>query len=182
MSSLPDFFKDYLNIKCKNNKAKIAEYVWKKYRKRLLFFIRNYDLHNSEDILSEIMIKIFENIDKYDANYSLGAWIFRIAKNHCLNHMKKIDRSTLLDDMSGFQSSLFQPFETTFSNVTVESIDSLINQFDSQLRQMCFLRFYENKSYKEIAAILDIKKGTVKSRLYYARNILAKKMEGKDEV
>jgi RNA polymerase sigma-70 factor (ECF subfamily) len=63
--------------------------IWKQYHQRLLFFIRPMVGIEAEDLLQEIMLKVYEHLGTYNPFYSLNTWIYAIARNHCLNFLQK---------------------------------------------------------------------------------------------
>lgn len=171
-------FKDFLNTKCKTSRSKIYEYIWNKYNKRLLYFIKNNSNQSPEDLLSEIMIKIFENIDKYDPEYSLSTWVYTITKNHLINDYKKKKPILIHDfDNSDIETSVS---DNSFDEKAAQ-VENILKDFSPEMKEIIFLRYYEKQSYNNISKILNIKKGTVKSRLHYAKKILKENLEKNNE-
>ncbi len=64
---------------------KIRNAIWNEYYPKLYVFVRPYFRHSPEDredAVQEILLKVLRNLDRYDSNYSLSTWIYRIARNH----------------------------------------------------------------------------------------------------
>ena len=59
------------------------------YRKQLTFFIRNFVRDEAEDIFQEVMLKVFQNIEKFNPLYPFSTWIYTIARNQSLNYINK---------------------------------------------------------------------------------------------
>lgn len=127
----------------------------------------------AEDLMQDVYIKIFENKKSYDKNKAaFNTWIYRIAVNHTLNHLKK--RSRLV----------FTDLEITGHDYTDDYLDKISSQEDLSVvrkalagvkpdfRICLVLADVEGRTYEEIAAILNIKIGTVRSRLNRGRKAL----------
>ncbi len=177
MSNFQDKLTDFLKTKCTTKKSDISEYIWKKYKKHLLYFIKKFDQENAEDILSEVMLKIFKSLETFKSNYSLSSWLYAITRNHCINYVKK-KKDIASENMDNYDSTLSNPETSLLSKSLHDEIHTSLEEFDSDIQEMCFLRFYEDKSYKEIAHIMNLNKGTVKSRLFYAKKLLKKRLKG----
>ena len=87
--------------KTEKEREELSRKIWDKYHKRLLYFIRSFSREESEDLLQEIFLKVFNNLEKFNPLYSFKVWIYTIAKNHCINYLKKnLKEITLLGDAS----------------------------------------------------------------------------------
>jgi RNA polymerase sigma factor (sigma-70 family) len=126
-------------------------------------------LHNNadaEDVCQEVFISVFQHDWKRVEH--LKTWITRVAVNHCLNHLKKANRYK--DKEARLQ---LQPLKTAekAAELVVEERESakaciqLLSQLPQKMRTVVSLRFLNEHSLSEIADILSIPLGTVKSRL-----------------
>ena len=159
--------------------------IWRQYHKRLLFFIRHMVREDSEDLLQEIMLKVFQNIEHYNPFYSFNTWIYTIAKNHCINFVKKRKLATRpLTHEPTIDQSLFvnhSPEQEMICRELFDRIDGFFSQLEPTYQQMAFLRFYEGMKIRTIARLLNIPEGTVKSRLYLIKKDLGALLEVHDE-
>lgn len=73
---------------------KLFNEIWTKYHKRLLFFIKSRLADGAEDVLQEIMLKVYHNLENYNP-ISFNSWIYTVARNHCINSMAKKRLQTL---------------------------------------------------------------------------------------
>ena len=172
----------YLHINSSDeNKEHAFNEIWKKYYQRLYVFIQPIVKENTADVLQTVMLKVFQNLDKYNPVYSFSTWIYTIARNCALNHAVKkqinVDYSSE-PDLHGAEENFEQQY---LCKEELLLITSFLQSLPELHQQIAFLRFFEGFSISEIAAIVDIPAGTVKSRLYYLRKELKHIIEANDE-
>ena len=160
---------------------KLFDNIWKMYHKRLFFFIRNIVPNEAEDLLQEIMAKVFQNLEKYNPFYSFNTWIYAIARNHCINFLNKRKLVTQTMEPLGEKSQLERGSSTPETRLLDKEMNDQIEQvlsgFDSEFRQIAYLRFYEGLACRQISNIMSIPSGTVKSRLHTMRQEIKKALE-----
>ena len=117
----------------------------------------------------EVLVKVYRNFEKYDSAYSMTTWIYRIARNHCIDtarqHIRK--RHAALPD--NIEAGGLTPEETAVTAEETALVESFLDSLERTDRQIAFLRFYEDAKYREIAEVLDIPAGTVKYRVHEIR-------------
>jgi RNA polymerase sigma-70 factor, ECF subfamily len=164
------------------SRGKMFNSIWSQYQKRLMFFIGNMIKDRSEDLFQEVMLKVYENLDKYNPIYSFNTWIYSIARNHCLNYLSK----RVLPSSNGFEKAEDDPSDTDMVVTPQEhalykelhqTIHGVLSEMNEDNRQIAFLRFFEGMKEGDIARIVKMPKGTVKSRLHYIRVILKDALE-----
>jgi RNA polymerase sigma-70 factor, ECF subfamily len=140
----------------------------------------------AEDLAQETFIKVLNALGSYDSQFKFSSWIFKIANNAAIDHLRKRDVDTLSldgsphattrDEMSATALQLGAPGETPLQEVEARELGSAIEQAIAKLRpdyRACILlRHVEGHSYEEIARILDLPLGTVKTFIHRARNEL----------
>lgn len=151
------------------------------------------DPADAADVVQEVFLKVFRNIGCFRQDASLKTWIYRIAVNEARNHRRWFSRHRRnevgLDaepgDAHGFQDWLpdpgRSPFEAAVDQETQTLIEEALQQVNPNFRAALVLREIEGLSYEEIAEILDISLGTVKSRILRGRDALRKSLAGKLE-
>jgi RNA polymerase sigma-70 factor (ECF subfamily) len=158
--------------------------IWNDYYKRLFFFIRHLAGAEAEDLLQEIMFKVYDNLERYNPLYSFNTWIYAIARNHCLNSLekKKLSTQSIETTASGVMnfSHPDTPEHELFHQELLKKVGDFLDRLEPDYRQMAFLRFYEGLSIKAIAKILSVPQGTVKSRLYLIKQELKRELEDDD--
>jgi RNA polymerase sigma-70 factor (ECF subfamily) len=140
----------------------------------------------AEDLAQEAFIRAFNAIHSYNPRYKFSSWIFKIANNHTIDHLRRKRLDTVSIHGSPHASTQEEAVQTS---IVVESSDenpeefvehrelgSLIEQAIGELRpeyrSVVLLRHVEGYSYDEIADILDLPLGTVKTYLHRARSEL----------
>ena len=151
------------------------------------------DPADGADVVQEVFLKIFRNIGCFRQDSSLKTWIYRIAVNEARNHRRWFSRHRRQEvgldaetgDANGYQDRLpdpgRSPFEAAVDQETQALIEAALQQVNPNFRAALVLREIEGLSYEEIAEILDISLGTVKSRILRGRDSLKKHLAGKLE-
>ena len=149
------------------------------YQNRVFGFVRRM-LPNAEeasDVTQEVFIKAFQNFARFDGRSSVRTWLFRIAYNLCVDRSRKNDRSLsevgLVDSSDGEEfdvaDSRWQPDQLMIDSELMTVIESGIASMSEKLRSVLILHDQEDMTYEEVAQMLDVPIGTVKSRLFLAR-------------
>jgi len=138
------------------------------------------DKEKAQDMVHDLFAKLIVNPTAFDANRSFKTWLFTIACNMCKNEFKKIEVrknvSNSLDQHYSLKSedNVLNTVQDKFFKVAFdESMESL----DDKHREVFSLRHLQGLSMKEIADVLVINEGTVKSRLFYATKQLVEKLK-----
>lgn len=136
------------------------------------------DKELAKDVLQETFIRVFENRARLLSSDSFQAWVFTIARNQCLNLIRRERRQIPLES-AGYEALRAAELPSTELEKS-EQVD-LVNQFLGRLkedyREVLVLREYQNLSYEEIAGITRSTLSAVKSRLFKARRKLAEFMD-----
>lgn len=142
-----------------------------RYAKRFLF-----DYEDAEDLVQEVFIKAYRNIQGFDASRSFNAWIYRIAHNEFINAIKKRGREPL--SFFDFDTLLPQPVDPKQADHDVkesdlkEMLNECLNRLDPKYREPLILYYLEEMDYQEIAEIMQIPTATVGVRLRRGRQNL----------
>jgi len=148
-----------------------------------------YNEDDANDLVQETFMKAFRFVDKYEVGSNARAWLFKILKNGFINqYRKKSKRPTEVDfeDITNFHdgdsdSNLagFEDLRTEmFEHMLGDEVTNAINSLSLPYRTVVLLADIEGFTYKEIAAIMNIELGTVRSRLNRARNLLKNRLNG----
>jgi RNA polymerase sigma-70 factor (ECF subfamily) len=136
-----------------------------------------FDLHTAEDLTQDIFGKVFEKLDEYDPRYRFTTWIYRIARNRCIDCMRTRRKEEFLPDETVVPSGSATPEELAVSGDFESAVERFLAGKDDTSRTVIYLRFYERMKVGEIADILSIPDGTVKSRLSSLKAELRKALE-----
>lgn len=141
-------------------------------------FLSNAD--NIEDIVQDVFIKTFQNIQDFDTSLKFSSWIYRIAHNAFVNGLKKQQKSMVL--MPDFDLDIFMSHhkyvdpkieEREYKELT-QMIEKGIDSLKQKYKEVIVLHFLENMSYKDISDILRIPIGTVGIRVMRGKEQLKK--------
>ena len=125
---------------------------------------------DAEDVVQEIFIKIYRNLGGYRGDARLSTWIYRIARNEAINAVRRRRPETEpLDESNGHASRERGPEERLEGKLSKQLVEELLETLDEQHRTAIELRYMGDKTYVEIAEIMDIPIGTVKTYIYRAK-------------
>ena len=136
------------------------------------------DSDAAEDVMQETFLRIYENRDRLLKTSAFKSWLFTIARNQCLNSIRRSGKHVgLKDDPSGLLVSQDTPFSDMEKSEQVQFVSKFLESLKPDYREIIIPREYQNLSYEEIAAITRTSISEVKSRLFKARKKLAQLME-----
>ncbi len=151
----------------------------------LLFrMVRDREL--AEDLSQETFVKALNAIDSYRPEFKFSSWIFKIANNAAIDHLRRRELDTLSLDGSphaetpeAMQATALQigmrqesPLEAVEARELGGAIEAAIGRLRPEYRSCILLRHVEGRAYEEIAEILSLPLGTVKTYIHRARNEL----------
>ncbi|MGH9722679.1 MAG: sigma-70 family RNA polymerase sigma factor [Bryobacteraceae bacterium] len=150
------------------------------------------DPSDASDVVQEVFLKVFRNINCFRNQSSLKTWIYRIAVNEAHNHRRWFFRhrrkEVMLDgepDTPAFGESVSDqsrsPFDCVFDREKHTMIEDALTRINPAFRAAVVLRDIEDMSYDEIAEILAISIGTVKSRILRGREAMRRQLAGRLE-
>ena len=145
-----------------------------------------YNEEDANDLVQETYLKAYRFIDKYDIGTNAKAWLFKILKNAFINQYRKkskqpnrVDYEEIIsyhDGEDASYSSYLDLREEMFQTMMGDEVTNAINALPVDFRTVILLCDIEGFTYEEIAKIIDIPIGTVRSRLHRARNMLKKQL------
>lgn len=138
----------------------------------------------ANDFLQELFMKLVEKPESYNPNFSFQTWLFSVANNMCKNEYRRREIRKEYQTAEALQTNLdFISDSSVEPEQLLEKIFLTLDQLGEEHRSAFLLRYREGFSIKEVAEILELPDGTVKSRLFYAKKILADKLQYlKDEI
>ncbi|WP_236587951.1 sigma-70 family RNA polymerase sigma factor [Marivirga aurantiaca] len=144
------------------------------------------DEDDAKDLVQETYLKAFRFIKSFEEGTNAKAWLFRILKNSFINNYRKTSKQPNKVDYQEVESyynseSVDEKITTDLRVETVQhmigdEITNALNSLDIDFRTVIILCDLEGFTYEEMAKILDIPIGTVRSRLHRARNLLKEKL------
>lgn len=118
----------------------------------------------ADDILQNIYLKVFEKIDSFEWRSGLYTWIYRIAVNEVLQCLRK-EKKHLAVDLEDV--TLTEEPRVDFE-VWMKRFEKAVSELPDQQRMVFILRYYEEKSYKEIAELMERSEGAMKANYHHA--------------
>lgn len=139
------------------------------------------DKDEAEDLLQNVFIKAYRNINSYDTNRKFSSWIYRIAHNEAVNHIKRksLKRFISLENIVSTKDKLESASEEDnaeekwIKKETNQEVDEAIKKLPFKYRQVLVLRYFSDKSYEEISEILGKPVNTVGTLIKRAKDKLS---------
>lgn len=145
------------------------------------------DRETAADLVQETFMKAFSSLASYRSEFRFSTWLYKIAANSSIDHLRKkriqalsLDRKIETKDGSveiQIPDYSYHPGQTLERKEQRNFIEEAINSLPAKYREVIVYRHKEDKSYEEIADQLSIPVGTVKARIFRARELLKKKLK-----
>jgi RNA polymerase sigma-70 factor, ECF subfamily len=194
LGSLPLHEEDALVTALRAGAEEAYEALILRYQQPVYSLVRRLmnDPSDAADIVQEVFLKVFRNVRSFRGNSSLKTWIYRIAVNEAHNHRRWFSRHQRQEigigrdqDGRGYEDILPDPGRTPFQAAadceTRALVEDALLALNPNFRAAVVLRDIEDLSYEEIAMVLNLSLGTVKSRILRGREALRKSLEGRLE-
>ncbi|MBK9109435.1 MAG: sigma-70 family RNA polymerase sigma factor [Saprospiraceae bacterium] len=150
-------------------------------------FHLSFNEEDADDLVQETFLKAFRFIEKFEEGTNAKAWLFKILKNAYINQYRKESRqpsfvdyeevNVYQEEEEGLSSSYYDLREEVFDQMMGDEVSTALNALPEEFRTVIWLCDIEDFSYEEIAQITEIPIGTVRSRLFRARNMLKDKLK-----
>ncbi len=153
-----------------------------RYKKRAYFLALGIVGNKDEafDISQEAFIRVFKSAPKFESGRDFFPWFYSIVVNLCKDCLarrkNRESREMNLDDAAYLLVADSNPEDAVIKEEQIRDIQQALMELDFEDREIIMLKHFKEYSYDEIAILLKIPKGTVMSRLYYARKKLAKRL------
>ncbi|MEW6367250.1 MAG: sigma-70 family RNA polymerase sigma factor [Acidobacteriota bacterium] len=145
-----------------------------------------HDYETALDLSQEIFTKAYNSLDTYKPGYKFSTWLYRIATNHVIDFLRKKEPQWISIDQPGDEGDrpMEIPVERSHGIEQMafeekrEKIEAAIQKLPPSYRRLIVLRHVNECSYDEIARICSLPLGTVKNRIFRAREMLRAALEG----
>lgn len=170
-----------LVARCQSDDRAAFDALVDRYQARVFGFVRRMvsSREEAEDIAQEVFIRAFRNIHRYDGRASVAGWLFKIATNLCIDSLRRSSRRVSEVALEGDESAADRvpdpsgdPEPVVMARQMQEVLAVAVHSLSDRLKPVLLLHDVEGLSYEEIANVLNIPVGTVKSRLFLARERL----------
>ena len=155
------------------------------YQARIYGFVKRmvHDAEDAQDLTQEVFIRAYQGLDRFDGRASLRTWLFRIATNLCIDRSRRqtnaleIVPPTEGEEWDTTPDHRWDPEAAMLSSEFNDVVEAALAQMSEKLRVVLLLHDREDMAYEEIAATMSLPVGTVKSRLFLARESLQKTLK-----
>ncbi len=179
--------------KAVSGEQKAFEMLMHRYQSQIynLMYKMVHSADEAEDLVQEAFMKAFSSLMNFNYEYAFSTWLFKIASNNCIDHLRKkklqtfsIDAPvTYKDDEYHFEipDLTYYPDKELIRRERSDLIKTAIDDLPERYREVILLRHTEELSYEEISDMLGVPIGTVKARLFRAREMLNQFLKDKIE-
>lgn len=153
-----------------------------RYRQKILFYLWHLvgSKEEAEDILQDVLMKVYKSMDRFDNRKHFSSWIYRIAHNEAINHLKHRNRARSIswEDIVNVKDRLEtsdhedSPQERWVRSERRIEVRQALQKLPQRYREVLLLRYYFEKSYEEIAEIIDKPRNTVGTLISRAKSKL----------
>jgi len=154
----------------------------KRYEKKLLYYIQrllSVDLSTCEDILQEVFIKIYQNLNAFDTSLKFSSWIYRIAHNVTIDYYRKHKNEPRKLELDAENNEKYESFfkdatcikEEILNKELSEEIQKVLKTLPVEYKEVLILKYIEEKSYEEMSDILRKPSGTIATLLSRAKKM-----------
>jgi RNA polymerase sigma-70 factor (ECF subfamily) len=164
------------------DKDKFGEIILR-YEQRLFSYIMTFvfDQQKAEDILQNCFIKIYINLNSFDADKKFSSWAYRIAHNESINYLKKYKREVSLDKYENWLNNIADErvdlANEVDKNIEKSKVQKAVFELPMKYKEALMLYYFEGVSYQGISQILHIPISTVSTRILRAKKKLKKILE-----
>lgn len=137
---------------------------------------------DAEDLTMEAFNKAFSKLGQYTPDFAFSTWLYRIAKNNCIDHLRrnKKDNDTMVNQQEAgvgiaaheLANQLPSPEQLMITRQETRLLREIVDTLHPKYKDIIKLHYFKELSCEEIALKLDLPEGTVKVRLFRARELL----------
>lgn len=168
--------------------ARAFEALVVKYQRRIARHVARFvkSADDVEDVVQDVFVRAYRGLPSFRGDSLFYSWLYRIASNAALNHLRRAPNEVLLGDdapderMFEFApgaSDAAQPDRTVMAEQIADAVQRALAKLQPQLAEALMLYEVEKKTYAEIADMLQIPIGTVRTRIFRAREFIARRLD-----
>lgn len=164
-----------LVVRCQaGDEAALAELV-ARYDARLRYFLRKIAAERADDLLQDVWLDVFRHLPRLNDPQAFRAWVYRIARDRAYGALRRSHKNE--QPLGDIDVPDDQSDDNGFDEEDAARIHAALDRLPAEQREVLVLRFVEAMSYDEIAAVTGLALGTVRSRLFYGKQVLRKLLE-----
>lgn len=178
-----------------NDDKKAYSQLMQLYRDPIYYML--YEKVGNEEIAKDLTIealgKAFMKLHMYTPTYTFSTWLFTIARNNCIDYLRKNKLPTIsIDELATDKEGEYGTFDIPSADQNPENLmikmqkikmlRKIVSRLNPKYRELVRLRYFKELSYEEIAKLTETPIGTIKAQLYRSREQLFKMISGSKEV
>lgn len=173
MKKIEELFKQWHKKRDQSSWDEILRLIWENYHQKLQVYIRQLSpsFDDIPGITSDILIKIFESLEKYNTKYSFSTWIYCVARNFFIDRGRK-KKLLIIDSAESEPLNCETPETITMEKEVIHQVQQAISELKPAERELIYLNFYEGLKYTEISRITGRPVGTIKYQMSQCRKKL----------
>ena len=160
------------NLKSDKGREQAFQTLVKTYQERLYWHIRKIVINHddTDDILQNVFIKVWKNVDGFREDSSLFTWLFRIATNESLSHLQKQRRHSVVSmtEISDYLSNSLESDVYFEGDDIQKKFQSAILQLPNKQRIVFNMKYFDEMKYEEISKVLKTSVGALKASYHFA--------------
>ena len=175
-------FNELLVLRCRRGDASAWRDLIRHWERRLFYYVRRIvgGERDAWDVLQQTWLAAYEALPTLDEPRALRAWLYRIAHRRAISHLRRVGAApdagaADLGDAAGVPDGGAD--DPSFPAEAAEAVHAALSTLSLAHREVLTLHFLEDASVEEVAAVLDVPAGTVKSRLFHAKRALRAAIE-----
>jgi len=165
---------------CRLGNEAAFETIYDRYFDKLVWFAFGHtdNMELAKDVVQDVFIRIIEAPERFDADRRFSTWVYTVVANACSNQLRnQRTRSRLNDELRSLLPETTGNADGTDFRLMQHRIKKLVDNLTEKERNIYLLRFEQELSIKEIAGILRLPEGSVKSGIFYLLRKLGKQLK-----
>jgi len=186
LSESERILQELLVLRCRRGDAAAWRELIRGWERRLFYYVRRLvgGERDAWDVLQQTWLAAFKALPTLNEPRAFRAWLYRIAHRQAVSHLRSTGaapdaRAAGIDDAAEMTDDGAD--DPTFSAEAAEAVHAAMSRLSLPHREVLTLHFLEDMSVDEVAAVLDVPPGTVKSRLFHAKRALRAAIKGGGE-
>lgn len=171
-------------VRCRNGDVEAFGTLVDRYQRPIfhavLHSVWNYE--DAREICQQSFLKAFEHLESFDTNLKFFSWIYRIAMNESINHLKSRRPSEPLQEDAAYPTAIADPQVAFEALQRTNAVHRAMAVLEEKYRAVLILCHILQLSYRDAAESLNLEEKTVKSRLFSARQLLREQLEAMGHV
>lgn len=159
-------------------KKEYYSYLVDRYKKQIFAFVHKFIRSDAEDLAQDIFIKAYENLESFDARYGkFSTWFYRIAQNHCIDYCRKKKINCADEDINNIKEASYardkvNPEQVYLKKEEAAVLAEAMRKLETKYKLPLIYRYIQDLSYEDIAEIMNLPLGTIKTNIYRAKEKL----------